>query len=828
MMRWFALLLLAGLLCTPQVQAQVQRRMINPSFEQPVIGSDGCRVYIDETRVTGWTTTHPYYASGEEATSSTACTTTSLTGWPRTSVRIVELWNTPRSASSGGYVVAPAGDQIAELNAVVASRLYQNVCLINNESFNWHFSHRGRGGTNSATPTAYDVANFVVGTGSVIATVSTSNAVSSTGGYLTPVAGSGQGAITATPVAVTGTVGNSTVTDHWVAYSGSYTYSGATGINSLGFEAVTAVGGANNGNLLDNIQIELAPFVDFTQSSSSTVESSTSNVPTLRINGTVYTAFTVTVDISGGTAVLGTDYTTPNNSTALTVTVPAGDYDGTSATGSLIALPITVVNNTTINDGNRTINLQIAPSTDGKFLLLSSTTCGGAATTHWTYTIIDDDTSITVAKSAAAPVAVTGQPTQLDITYTITVNNPSSLTATYNLVDTPGMDADASIVQVSSTRSATDGGNGAGSGGGSDTPTLTGSGPWTLASNRSLPAAATDTYVVVVRIQISQTGTSGNDACTTPSTAGNGLHNNATATLSSAETFTADACQDTPSPVWVTLTKNLTSRAVATDQVQIRLYSGGILNTSATTTDTGTSATTGTVVLTAGSTMQFTETVKTSGTGADTSLANYDTSIACSNTNPASTTPLPSGSGTSQSTYQAWDTFTPTGADNIACTITNTRRSATLTLAKQWTNAVTGDDATLTVARGATVLRSFDSDAGAASELDTDTSQVTVYAADVLTLAETLASGNTGLYNGTLACTGNANALSGSTLTVAGADTAIVCTWTNTHQQANLSITKSNNQSALGPLLVTTTEYVVVLPDTTADWLLLLVMDRLA
>lgn len=59
---------------------------------------------------------------------------------------ILELWQTPRDASSGGVVNVPEGNQIAELNAVVASRIYQNVCLINGEQVSWRFSHRGRAG----------------------------------------------------------------------------------------------------------------------------------------------------------------------------------------------------------------------------------------------------------------------------------------------------------------------------------------------------------------------------------------------------------------------------------------------------------------------------------------------------------------------------------------------------------------------------------------------------------------------------------------------------------------------------------------------------------
>ena len=121
-----------------------------------------------------------------------------------------------------------------------------------------------------------------------------------------------------------------------------FTYAGATGTTSMGFESISAGSGSNTiGNFLDNIQIELRPFVEFVQPASATPESASSNLPTLRVNGTAFSAFTVTVQIIGGTATLGTDYTTPGNSPTLTITIPVGQYDGASA-ASLFALPIAV------------------------------------------------------------------------------------------------------------------------------------------------------------------------------------------------------------------------------------------------------------------------------------------------------------------------------------------------------------------------------------------------------------------------------------------------------------------------------------------------------
>ena len=631
--------------------AQVQREFTNLSFEQPDLQTPGCRVYIAATQVPGWNTTHTPYGTQNVG----GCVVPS--GFSQTAP-ILELWRTPRDNASGGTVNARSGTQIAELNAEVASRIYQNVCLINGEPVRWRFSHRGRG-----SATTHDQMEMKVGATGTIVHVGTTN----NGGSLAPVVSQGT---VQTPVNV---AGNAT----WVDYRGSFNYAGTTGVTNIGFEAI---GGTTSGNLLDDIQIELAPFVEFIAPSSSTPESASNNRPTLRVNGTVYQAFTVSVQIVGGTAVMGTDYSTPGNSTTLTVTVPAGDYDGLSS-ASLFPLPITVIDNG-VSQPNRTIDLSIppAPGTTPAYQLASSSTCGAAAQTTWTYTIVDDDANLSLTKNASAPVPVSGQPTQFDIMYTLVVSNPSGTAANYSLVDAPGMDADVGVVSAGSVRT------GGGTGGGAATLTLTGSGPWTLTSGqRTLPAGQSDTYTLTVRIQVNRGGTIANDACRVPSVAGSGLHNSATATLQSpASTFSGSACQNTPTPIWVTLNKQLNGRATTTDQVQVRLFSGGILHTSATTTGSGdpSTASTGLQVLAAGNVLQFAETVKANGTGADSGLGFYDTSLVCTNATAGSTTVLPSGAGTNLGTSQQWAEFTPAAGDDLTCTIANTVRASDLSITK--------------------------------------------------------------------------------------------------------------------------------------------------
>ena len=440
----------------------------------------------------------------------------------------------------------------------------------------------------------------------------------------------------------------------------------------MGFESISTGSGSNTvGNFLDNIQIELAPFVEFTQASSSTPEASSSNLPTLRVNGTVFTAFTVTVLITGGTATRGSDYTTPGNSATLTVTVPAGTYDGSSA-GSLFPLPITVLQDTLV-EGNETIQLQIQPptGTNVPYLLTSSAVCGGAAQVDWLYTIIDDDSQLAIVKNVATPVAVAGQPTQFDVSYTITVTNttPGAI-ARYSLSDAPGFDPDVGIVSASFTLN------------GGTATTLPAATPWTLQPQwRNLAIGATDTYVLTVRVNIARGGSVGNDRCVSPSVAGTGLHNAATATTQAGTgtnpTFGANACANTPTPVWATLNKSVTGRVAAADQFLIRMLSAGTPAATAQTSVAGTTATTGVVVLQAGNTLQFDEALVAGGVPLQ-----YTSTIVCTNASSGSTTVLPAGPGSDVGARRQWPEFATAAGDDISCTISNGPAPVDLSITK--------------------------------------------------------------------------------------------------------------------------------------------------
>src|SRR5690606_16016001 len=119
-------------------QAQVQRSFINQSFEQPV--TCGPVTQVPSTAMPGWNTTHSV------RNGLVYC------GAPAASYRPIETWQ----SGAVGVPTAPGnGNQLVELNAYEASRLYQTICLVPGERVTWSLDHRGRAGT--------DVLSFNIG-----------------------------------------------------------------------------------------------------------------------------------------------------------------------------------------------------------------------------------------------------------------------------------------------------------------------------------------------------------------------------------------------------------------------------------------------------------------------------------------------------------------------------------------------------------------------------------------------------------------------------------------------------------------------------------------
>lgn len=272
----------------------------------------------------------------------------SVAGWDSVSGEI-ELWDS-------GFNGVPAydGAVFAEMNANVPGALYQNICMVNGETIGWTFAHRARTGGPATQTARFQIANS---SGTLLQLLAT------------------QASTTANQV--------------WNVNTGSATYSGASGVQRVQFITTDA---GSYGNFLDDIRISLNPFVEMSAATGSGVESiASANIPALRVSGTLFSARTVNVSITGGTATRGTDYTTPGGGASFTVTIPAGTYQNTT-----VPLGINVIDDTAV-EGSETI--QIALGTGTGYTVSSTSSCGGTPITAATYTITDNDSPVVLAKA---------------------------------------------------------------------------------------------------------------------------------------------------------------------------------------------------------------------------------------------------------------------------------------------------------------------------------------------------------------------------------------------------------------------------------------------
>jgi uncharacterized repeat protein (TIGR01451 family) len=432
------LLALLGMLAAMDVHAQIQRAIVNPSFESPLVSPPatftsqpaGNYIIVPQTWVSGWLSTSP----------SASCTNPSS---PCNNG--IELWYTPFQG-----ITAADGTVSAELNASAVSMLYQTVCMSNGEVFKWQWDHHGRAGTDSAAfrlgipstglpagSTAADSYSFPIAQGTTPnnGTVGTVTNLDATHGTVNA------------PVLVT---------NGWTQYSGTYTYSGTSGQLHIGFVAIsTATGDATVGNELDAIQIALTPFLEFT---SATYTGDAANpslgIPTVTVIGTVPTGgIAVTVNITGGTAVLGTHYQlgvggdsrltgVSNTSTSVTFTLPAGTYS--AGAGNTFAIPMQVLNATAAGGYPKTVSFAIAPA-GALYSLASNVTCGATAITASTLTI--NAPQLTVTKTASPTPFVGGQTGS----YMITVQNTGAAATVGNITISDVLPAGMTLASSSGT-----------------------------------------------------------------------------------------------------------------------------------------------------------------------------------------------------------------------------------------------------------------------------------------------------------------------------------------------------------------------------------------
>ena len=275
----------------------------------------------------------------------------SVDGW-NTTTGYIELWD---SGFLGITAQTGNGDVFAEMNAYNPGALFQTICMVNGETIGWSFWHRARSGGPDPQTASFQIAD---------------QHNSNTGVF-------------------TNANQSTTVAQGWIENAGSITYTGPSGMRRVQFKTTDP---GSYGNLLDNIRIYLNPFVEFKASASSGIESiANANIPSLVVSGSVFAATNVTVTITGGSAIRGTDYTTPGGTATFTVTIPAGVHQGT-----LIPLGINITNDAII-EGSETIIMAISPGSG--YTRSGTQSCGATAVSSATYTITDDDAAVTLTKN---------------------------------------------------------------------------------------------------------------------------------------------------------------------------------------------------------------------------------------------------------------------------------------------------------------------------------------------------------------------------------------------------------------------------------------------
>ncbi len=387
----------------------IQRSFLNNGFET-INGSTYNGSLVNYCWV-GQSIMTPWLSNDGTAAPNTNCNAAGGPGVSGTG-NIIELW------LNGFNGVTPrSGRVFAELNANSPSTLHQNVCVLQNEDITWRYSHRARGaGT--------DVMDFYVGaaaTGRVIRT-STTN----TGGTAINFCqdGSNVSTVSSCTQATTGT---------WGDYGGVFKWLGTSGVTSINFQAISAVGGLTQGNFLDEVYFYLKPIVEFSASNSSGLESiAVPAAPLLHVVGTLTSPLTISVSVTGGTAVLGTDYTTPSGTANFNITIPVGVYTDTST----FATGITI-NNDKIANGDRTIIMKVNPNT--AYIVSSSQTCGSSVNNPATYTILDDDANLRIINTS---IGGTGSfsytvPTSNVDTNLVTAGNQNTASITTTAANTP-------------------------------------------------------------------------------------------------------------------------------------------------------------------------------------------------------------------------------------------------------------------------------------------------------------------------------------------------------------------------------------------------------
>ena len=356
------------------------RTMANTSFEVTdfICSLDvGTWAYIRQEYMAGWFTAHPLE---QESCNSSK--------FGPASYRPIEL---------NMRTDAPDGDNVASLNASVASFLYQKLCVKNGESFDFEFYHNaGVAGVGRT-----DIASFRLGIPSGLPLGSVAEDTYSREVIEASTTANSSGVATAaSKTDGTGTTsGAASVVSGWGKYSGTHTLpsTGYDGIRNIGFFGVASIG-PGAGNLLDKISLGLEPLMDLGASRDATIIEGAAGSVKIRINGRVGAGTTVILRKSEGTAVSDSDFsigtvsagalgtasvTHTSGSNMWVITVPAGDYDGgifPSNNRGGLTIPVNYTYDA-VNDTGEYVMFKLgAPGADGASVNwdMSDPTCDGS------------------------------------------------------------------------------------------------------------------------------------------------------------------------------------------------------------------------------------------------------------------------------------------------------------------------------------------------------------------------------------------------------------------------------------------------------------------
>jgi uncharacterized repeat protein (TIGR01451 family) len=382
------------------------RNVLNGGFEQPAKASNGAGYVVPE----GYGNTPPIIWQTTEDTAPYA--------------NALEVWRGAQVAQGGLAAGAHSGAQYAEINGSSNASLYQDVCLLPNETINWSLWHGARDAnqTNIMTVSITDPTQW---RGKTPPATQLYNSDNLTTRY----------------------------SDGWLLKQGSWVNTGNS-IKPLrfAFAAVQGSGGnASRGNFIDDVNLDLSPIIDFLPTNSSqninltsTTEGNTTNnyYLSLRVNGTMQSAGTVQIDLTGLSAsrsftlgsVLKGSATAPGltatkSGNSIILNIPTGIYDP-NVVSNYIHIPIDFSN--TAIQSNDALTFTLSNATGGGAaiapngislvipnLSIVSTSCLGTPRTTVSTTLTDEDVDLSITKTDGQTTAAPGSA----VSYTVTVTN---------------------------------------------------------------------------------------------------------------------------------------------------------------------------------------------------------------------------------------------------------------------------------------------------------------------------------------------------------------------------------------------------------------------